>query len=306
MIKAYTNTGSAQAVTLAGAVVNLLLIAMKFLTGILGHSQALLADAVHSLSDLFTDAVVLFGVRAGQKGPDETHHFGHGRLETLASAIVGLALAATGCYIGIRAGLNIYRHEVYYPTGLALAGAALSIAAKEILYRVTARVGKETRSRAVAANAWHHRSDAMSSVAVLFGVAGAWIHPSWHILDAYATLVVSLFILKVALDVLRGALWEMLDSAPRPEVLDLIRSCALGVEGVRDIHDLRVRTAGGHYLMELHIEVDGDLSVKEGHRVAKAVERCLIEDVEGVGQVIVHVDPAEPDRSPQVAGRKQK
>ena len=281
-----------QKVTWVGAIVNAFLIACKFVAGILGHSQALIADAVHSVSDLFTDIVVLLGLKVGGKAPDEEHHFGHARIETLASAVVGLALIATALYLGIEAALNIYHHAQYQPTKLALIGAGVSIALKEALYHYTVRVGRRIKSQLIVANAWHHRSDSLSSVAVFLGVGGALINPSWHILDSFAALLVSFFIVKVGLDILKDSLREFTDTAPPPEILDSISTCARGVPGVLDMHDLRVRTSGGLYQMETHIVVDGQLSVTEGHRIAKAVESCLAEEVEDLDRVIVHVDPA--------------
>jgi len=278
-------------VTLVGALVNAMLIAIKFAAGILGHSQALVADAVHSVSDLFTDIIVLVGLRMGRKAPDEQHHFGHARLETLASFIVGLSLIATALYLGGEAALNIYRHTECQPTQLALIGAGVSIIFKEALYHYTVRVGRRVKSKLLVANAWHHRSDSLSSVAVLIGVSGALIRPSWNVLDAYAALLVSFFIIKVGLDTIRESLREFTDTAPPPEILDTIRACARGVPGVRDIHDLRVRTSGGLYQMETHIVVDGQLTVVEGHRIAKDVESCLEEEVAELDRVIVHVDP---------------
>lgn len=279
-------------VTLVGGLVNVLLIALKFIAGIFGQSQALIADAVHSVSDLFTDVIVLIGLRIGRKEPDERHHFGHARLETLASFVVGLALIATALYIGIGAALNIYRHTECHPTKVALIGAIVSVVLKEALYHYTVHVGRRLKSKLIVANAWHHRSDSLSSVAVLIGVTGALIRPSWHALDAYAALLVSFFIVKVGLDTVRESLREFTDTAPPVEILDTISACARGVPGVLDMHDLRVRTSGGLYQMETHIVVDGQLTVSEGHRIAKTVERCLAEEVADLDRVIVHVDPA--------------
>lgn len=288
-----------RSVTLVGALVNCLLILLKFLTGVFGQSQALIADAVHSVSDLITDAVVLFGLRVGRKAPDEEHQFGHARIETLASSIVGLALIVTALYLGIDASLNIYGRAEYHPTGLALIGAGVSIALKEALYHYTVHAGRRIKSRLVVANAWHHRSDALSSVAVLLGVAGTLINPSWHILDSFAALLVSFFIVKVGVDVLASSLREFTDTAPPPEILDKIRDCARSVDGVFDIHDLRVRTSGGLYQMETHIVVDGRLTVTEGHRIAKVVESCLSEEIDDLDRVIVHVDPVIQDEKPE-------
>ena len=280
-----------RSVTLIGALVNGILILFKFLAGVFGQSQALIVDAVHSVSDLFTDVIVLVGLRIGRKAPDEEHPFGHARIETLASAGVGLALIATALYLGIKASLNIYSHSEYHPTVLALIGAGISIILKEVLYHYTIHAGRRIKSRLVVANAWHHRSDALSSVAVFLGIAGTYIKPSWHILDSFAALLVSFFIIKVGLEILGSTLREFTDTAPRPGTLSKIRHCIRNVEGVIDMHDLRVRTSGGFYQMETHIVVDGQLTVTEGHRIAKLVESCLDEKVEDLDRVIIHVDP---------------
>jgi len=300
MLESRTESAKAgRSVTLVGALVNAFLIIFKFLAGVFGQSQALIADAVHSISDLFTDFVVLLGLRIGRKAPDEEHPFGHARIETLASAIVGLALIATALYLGIAAGLNIHRHTEYHPTWLALVGAGVSIALKESLYHYTIHIGRRIKSSAIVANAWHQRSDALSSVAVLLGVAGARINPSWHILDSFAALLVSFFIVKVGLEILRNTLREFTDTAPQPEILNKIANCIQSVEGVIDAHDLRVRTSGGLYQMETHIVVDGQVTVAEGHQIAKAVESCLAEEVADLDRIIVHVDPAMEEKEPE-------
>jgi cation diffusion facilitator family transporter len=283
-------------VTLLGVFVNAFLILLKFFAGIFGGSQALIADAVHSVSDLFTDAVVLLGIKIGRKPPDKEHHFGHARIETLASAIVGLALIGTAVYLGIEAALNIHRHTESHPTGIALIGAGVSIAMKEALYRYTVLIGRRIKSQLIVANAWHHRSDALSSVAVLLGVAGTLINPSWHILDACAALIVSFFIVKVGLEILRKTLREFTDTAPRPEILEKLMQLSRAVEGVMDAHDLRVRISGGFYQAEIHIVVDGQLTVIEGHRIAKTVEHCLTEEMDELDRVIVHVDPLTAEK----------
>jgi len=288
-----------RSVTLVGVLVNAFLILFKFLAGVFGQSQALIADAFHSASDLFTDFVVLLGLKIGRKAPDERHPFGHARIETLASAIVGIALIATALCLGIKAIWNIYHHTEYHPTWLALVGAGVSIALKETLYHYTIRIGRRIKSLAIVANAWHQRSDALSSVAVLLGVAGAHIKPSWHILDSLAALLVSFFIVKVGLDILRNTFREFTDTAPQPETLNKITDCIQTVEGVIDTHDLRVRTSGGLYQMETHIVVDGQLTVAEGHRIARAVEICLAEEIADLDRVIVHVDPAMEEEEPE-------
>lgn len=285
---------AAKSVTLTGAALNGLLILLKFSAGILGKSQALIADAVHSVSDLVTDAVVLYGLRIGGKSPDEEHHFGHARIETLASAILGLALIVTALYLGVKAAFHIYLHTEYLPTNIALMGAVVSIVVKEALYHYTVYTGRRIKNQLIVANAWHHRSDALSSVAVLLGVLGTRINPDWNMLDSFAAGLVSFFIVKVGLRILWDSLREFTDTAPRVDTLDSIRDCAQNVVGVLDVHDLRVRTAGGLFQMEIHITVDGHIPVVDGHRVAKEVERCLSEEIERIDRVIVHVDP-DPD-----------
>jgi cation diffusion facilitator family transporter len=279
-------------VTWVGALVNLVMSLGKLLAGVYGNSQAMIADAAHSLSDLVTDAVVLLGLRWGRSDPDDRHPFGHGRIETFSSLIVGAVLAALAVGLGYDAITQLIRGDEHHPNWLALAAAVASILAKEALYHYTVRVGRRIKSQAVMANAWHHRSDALSSVAVLLGVAGAMINPAWHSLDAWAALVVSLLILKVGGAVLWDALKEMVDTAPATEVLEHIRQCALAVPGVQEVHDLKVRSLGGRYQMQVHVVVDGNLKVIQGHDIAKEVERCLEEELQDVDEVIVHVDPA--------------
>lgn len=281
-----------QNITLVGALVNVLLIGLKFSAGILGKSNALIADAVHSISDLFTDVVVLMGIWRGRRPPDDRHPFGHGRIEALFTSIVGISLVATAMYLGFEAARDIYLHHESNPNAWAVMGAGVSIILKEGLYRYTLRAGRRMKSQLVVANAWHHRSDALSSVAVLAGVTLAQIKPSWHIFDAFAALLVSFFILKVGLDILGNTFRELSDTAPVPETMDSIRQCALSTGGVMEIHDLRVRTSGGLHQIEIHIVVDSSLTVKEGHDIAKEVEACLINDIDDVGRAIVHVDPA--------------
>ena len=215
--------------------------------------------------------------------------------ETLSSAIIGLALIGTALYLGLEASMNIYNHTEYHPTSLALIGAGLSIAMKEALYHYTLRTGRKIQSQLVIANAWHHRSDAFSSVAVLLGVAGTLINPSWHILDAFAALLVSFFIVKIGLNIVAGCIGEFTDAAPNTEDLDKIKNCIRSVEGVMEMHDLRVRTSGGRFQMETHIVVNGQLTVTQGHRIAKMVERSLLEEIKSIDRVIVHVDPATGD-----------
>ncbi|WP_449246684.1 cation diffusion facilitator family transporter [Desulfarculus baarsii] len=282
---------SGRRITWLGLWVNVALIALKVLGGVLGRSQALIADAVHSISDLFSDVVVLWGLRMRGKGPDSNHHFGHARLETMSAAVVGLTLAAVAALLGYDAVLSLGRPAAGAPTGLALAVAAVSILAKEMLFQVTMAVGRRIHSASVRANAWHHRSDALSSVAVLAGVGVAMIWPGLDWADALATLVVALMILAAGWRVLWAALRELSDAAPPAEITSRIAECVRTVPGVRGFHDLRVRSSGGLHQAQVHVVVPAEMTVAEGHAIAKTVELCLLRDIEGLDQVIVHMDP---------------
>ena len=282
---------SGRKVTWIGAGANAALIALKLAGGIFGHSQALVADAMHSLSDFFTDAVVLFGLHFGRKPADEDHPHGHGRIETAATVVIGVSLVAVALYLGYSALVDIYLHTESHPNLLAVAGAAISIVVKEALYHYTVIVGRRIRSPAVMANAWHHRSDALSSIAVVLGVSAALIRPSWHILDAVAALLVSFFIARVGVQVGWAALREIVDTAPSAEVVERIAEHIRGVEGVRGAHDVRVRSVGGLYHVQVHVLVAGNLTVREGHRIADRVTARLESGIDPIGDVAVHVDP---------------
>ncbi len=280
-------------VILAGAAANILLIAFKIWGGWVASSQALIADGVHSISDLLSDAVVMLGLKMGREAEDPEHPFGHGRIETLASLFVGALLTAAAAYMAWTAIESLRLGAYCRPTMLAVWVAIFSILTKEALYHYTKRVGRRIRSTAVMSNAWHHRSDALSSVAALIGVAGAQVRPEWAFLDPVASLAVSLLIGKVGVAFAREALREFIDTAPEPEVIDEIQRCAYTIKGVRDVHDLRARTSGGRVFIEAHVTVDGEMTVREGHDVAKAVEMCLLDNVPNLEKAIIHVDPTE-------------
>ncbi len=279
-----------QRVTWMGAGANAILVVAKLSAGWVGGSQALVADAVHSLSDLITDAIVLVGLAVGRRAPDADHHFGHRRVETLASAAVGIALILAAAGLGWEAVDALWSRTASHPTWPALVGAILSIAVKEALYHWTARVGRAIRSPVVVANAWHHRSDALSSVAVLLGTGIAVVWPSLHFLDAGAALLVAFLVLKVGLDVLWSALREMTDAAPPSDCLERMGQIVDRVEGVLGHHDLKARTLGGLHHVQVHVVVEAELTVRQGHGIAQSVEAALMA-LDDVGQVMVHVDP---------------
>ncbi len=277
--------------TWTGMGVNVVLFILKTTVGWLGRSHALVADGVHSLSDLLGDAVVLLGLKWGRKEEDESHPFGHARIETVAGMVIGLLLVATGIVLAWRSISNIYYHVESSPGPASIIAAFISIALKEGLYWYTVRVGRRIRSLAVIANAWHHRSDALSSVAVLIGVTGAYLSPDWAMADAYAALIVTFFIIKVGAGLIWSAAKEVIDTAPDEAAVKQVQQTATSVPGVLQTHDIRARLSGGRIFAEIHIVVDPELTVRAGHEIAAAVKNQLLQDVAGMARVIVHVDP---------------
>ncbi len=278
-------------VTWIGMVANILLVILKVWVGLISKSQALVADGIHSLSDLFSDVVVIFGLKLGRMEEDENHPYGHARIETAASMLVGIILFLVGLGIGYNAVLTIYHHEESHPGLPAIGAALLSIILKEGLYWYTVAVGRRIKSPALIGNAWHHRSDAFSSIAVLIGVGGAYLNPSWHMADAFAALIVTFFIIKVGGNLTWSAMKEVVDTAPDQKMQAWIEQTALEIHGVREVHDVRARHSGAQIFVELHIVVDPFLTVWDGHEIAATVKHTLLNNVSDVTRVIVHVDP---------------
>ncbi len=278
-------------VTVVGMVINVLLAGLKITAGLVGRSQALIADGIHSLSDLFSDIVVILGLRWGRKEEDDKHHFGHARIETVAGMITGIILLATGIGLAWRAIDAIYQHRISSPGFLPIIAAAISVVIKEGLFWYTVRVGRKIKSLALIGNAWHHRSDALSSIAVLVGVTGAHFSPSWGMADAYASLFVTFFIGKAGAELFWTASKEVIDTAPDQKLLDQLDHIATTVEGVHQTHDIRARLSGGQVFAEIHIVVDPDITVRAGHEIAATVKYRLLTDIPDVARVIVHVDP---------------
>lgn len=294
---------AASRVTLAGSAINLVLCIFKFAAGILGNSAAMVADAVHSLSDFATDVVVLATMRITRKPVDFDHDWGHGKFETLASMIIGIALFLVGAGIAWNGFETIHRvmhgKKLASPGILALVAAAVSIIVKELLYRWTATVARRIRSTAMLANAWHHRSDAFSSIGTLAGIGGAiLLGRSWTILDPLAGIVVSFFIVRVALEISHESLREMLEVSLSPDDKKRILEAVSHVPGVEDPHRLRARRVGASLAAELHIRVNPDLTVREGHSIATDVEREIRAAFGQNAFVSVHVEPARENSSP--------
>ena len=283
-------------VTLVGGAVNVILVAFKFVAGIMGHSAAMVADAVHSLSDFVTDIIVLVFIRISGKPKDKSHDYGHGKYETLALTLIGVALLAVAIWIlyggatKIATWLNGGRLEA--PGMLALWAALLSIVFKEAVYRYSIIKARQLQSPAVEANAWHHRSDALSSVGTALGIGGAiFLGQRWTVLDPLASLVVGAFIVKVSVQLLRDGIGDLMEQSLPDEVEKEILQLVASVPDVEEPHDLRTRRIGNHYAIELHILVDGDITLREAHDKASAVEDLLKSHYGQDTHVAVHVEP---------------
>ena len=273
-------------VTIVGSVVNFLLLVFKFFAGITGHSAAMLADAVHSLSDFITDIVVIVFVRIAGKPEDKGHDYGHGKYETLATAIIGLLLLCVGFGIFWNGASSIYTFlqggQLESPGVVALVAALVSIVSKEILYQYTVIQGKKLNSQAVVANAWHHRSDALSSIGTAIGIGGAiLLGDHWRVLDPIAAVVVSFFIMKVSVQSLPD------------DVEKEIEQTVLSFPGVSQPHHLRTRRIGSYYAIEIHVRMDGKITLEEAHGTATAIENKLKEMFGKGTHVGIHVEPTK-------------
>jgi len=283
-------------VTLVGSAVNAILLAFKFVAGIVGHSSAMIADAAHSLSDFVTDLIVLVFVKVSHKPQDKSHDYGHGKYETLAQTIIGIALMAVAIGIIVKGALKIVAwangEVLEAPGSLAFWAAIVSIVLKEAVYRYSIHKAKRLNSKAVEANAWHHRSDALSSIGTAVGIGGAiFLGARWTILDPIASVVAGAFIVKVAFGLLKNGLGDLLEqSLPEPVENEILKMVA-ELPGVTQPHDLRTRRIGNHYAIELHILMDGNLSLKEAHDKASEVEELLRGHYGEETHVAVHVEP---------------
>ena len=284
-------------VTLLGSLANLLLLIFKFVAGILGHSSAMVADAVHSLSDFITDVVVLLFVKISSKPKDEGHDYGHGKYETFATLIIGVVLLMVGfglLWDGANTVADYYLRgkELDRPEWIAWLGAVVSILVKELLYHITRKVGIKMNSQAVVANAWHHRSDAFSSIGTALGVGGAIVlGPEWRVLDAIAATIVSVFIIKVSLQLVTPAANDLLEQSLPKSVEDKIISLILETPDVKSPHNLRTRRIGNTIAIEVHIRVDGEMTVSQAHELTREIECKLRETFGEATHVVLHVEP---------------
>ena len=283
-------------VTLVGGAVNVVLLLFKFVAGIVGHSAAMVADAVHSLSDFVTDIIVLVFVHISGKPKDKDHDYGHGKYETLAMTIIGAALLAVAIGI-VYSGLTkiilwAQGGTLEAPGMLALWAALLSVVLKEAVYHYSMVKALQLNSQAVEANAWHHRSDALSSIGTAIGIGGAiFLGQRWTVLDPVASIIVGLFIVKVSVDLLRSGIGDLMEQSLPDEVEDEILRLAASVPGVVEPHELRTRRLGNHYAIELHILMDGSITLCEAHDKATEVEDILRQHYGPETHVAVHVEP---------------
>lgn len=285
-------------VTIAGSIINILLLAFKFAAGILGHSAAMIADAIHSLTDFVTDAIVLVFVRLGSKPTDRDHDYGHGKYETLASAIIGVSLLVVGmmiCYSGVTKTYHAMCGEpLQQPGFIALAAAVASVVLKEWAYRFTVRVGRRCHSEAVVANAWHHRSDALSSVGTTVGIGGAIIlGEKWAVLDPLTAIVVSFFIMKAAWSVLSKAVDELTDGSLPKETEDEIEKIVSEDNDVSVVHNLCTRRIGDRIAIEMHVRMPGETSLYEAHRHATEIENRLKQRFGTATHISIHLEPVK-------------
>lgn len=285
-------------VTWMGSIVNLVLLLFKFVAGIVGHSAAMVADAVHSLSDFVTDIIVIAFVHISGKPEDEDHGYGHGKYETLGTAVIGIILFLVGVGILVNGATTVVEtlggKPLEAPSLLALAAAALSVILKELLYRYTIHRGRRLASQAVVANAWHHRSDAFSSTGTLVGIGGAiFLGERWRILDPIAAIVVSVFIIKVAIQLLKPCVDELLERSLPAEVEGRIREIILSFPTVSAPHHLRTRRIGNHIAIEVHVRMDGATPLAEAHSVVSDIEKQLRSEFGEDIHIGIHMEPVK-------------
>jgi len=296
---------AAAKVAMVGALVNLVLSTVKIYVGFAANAQSLVADGIHSFSDLLSDALVWLAARHAAVAPDEKHPYGHGRFETVATLALGIILVLVAAGIAWDAAERLfYPGELLIPDHTALYAAAFSILANELLYHYTVHVGHKIHSSLLMANAWHHRSDAVSSIVVLVGVAGALAGLEY--LDAVAAVLVGVMIAKIGWDLSWESLQVLADKGLDEERITVIRETIKKVGGVRDLHMLRTRSMGGHASADVHVMVEPRISVSEGHMISVLVEQALKQEIEEIEDVIVHIDPEDDEETPPTMGLPQR
>ncbi len=276
-------------ITIVGAVINFVLALLKIIIGILGHSHALVVDGIHSFSDLLSDGLVVWGAKQGNQIPDDDHPYGHARIETAFAAVLGGILISVGIGIIIDATDRLASGDIPVPESMTIWVALLSVLSKEALYRYTISYAIRLNSSLLKANAWHHRSDAISSIVVLTGIAGSIAGMPY--LDAAAAVIVSMMIAKIGWDIAKESIEELVDKGLDPDKVQSITQHIADIPGVSRMHMLRTRQMGSEALLDVHIEVEPHLSVSEGHRISDEVSKKITSTFSDITQVLVHIDP---------------
>ncbi|MCL2142142.1 MAG: cation diffusion facilitator family transporter [Methanimicrococcus sp.] len=288
-------------VTIIGMVTNIILTIIKIIVGFFGHSAALIADGIHSLSDLLSDFVVIFSIRLSALPQDESHNYGHGKIETLASAVVGIMLVVAGAYICYGGGIEIYHFiqnvPIEKPMTITFLAALFSIIVKELLYQYTHRIAKKLDSDMIEANAWHHRTDAFSSIGVAVGIGAAiLLGDKWAVLDPIMAVILSLYIVYIGLKILYKSINDLMEASLSPEINAEIESIIISCDNVLNCHSLKTRKIGSHKAIEAHIMVDGDMKIKDAAGIQKNVENCLKSKYGRSTHVIIKVEPFLPNK----------
>ncbi|TNF48974.1 cation transporter [bacterium] len=293
-------------VTIIGSVINVILVVVKIVLGIMGNSRALFADGIHSLTDLVTDLIVIGGLIIGSKPQDDSHHYGHGKVETLAEMGLGVILIFAGLAIVFNSVKTMLMGTTGPPLPIVVPAAIASIVLKEYLYQATIRVARRNNRPSLVANAWHHRSDALTSVGVLLGVGLAIIFPALVIVDSIVGLVVASVVVKVGWGIAWEAAMKIVDTAPSHDHMARIKEMMLSVPGTRSVRDLKMRYVGSLIAVEVHLGLDPNMSVRQGHDVATAVKKYVLEKDNRVFDVLVHVEPEDSEIRDQRSGIRDR
>ncbi|KXG77168.1 cation diffusion facilitator family transporter [Thermotalea metallivorans] len=272
-----------------GIIGNIALTSVKAFIGYIAGSTAMIADALHSGTDIVGTAIVLQGLKISHQPPDEEHHYGHGKAESIVAKIIAILLFATAFGIGISALKTLRSPELKAPSSIAIWPAVISIIFKEWMYRYTVSIGKKIDSRALIADAWHHRTDAFSSVAALIGITGAVL--GYPILDPLAGIIVAVMIMKAAISIYWDAVHELMDSAPPKEIIEAIKKLTTEIEGIHDIQDIKARKTGNQIFVDMKICVDKLITVEEGHALAGKAKHAILKHIENIRDVLIHVNP---------------
>ena len=275
--------------TIVAILVNIFVFVFKAFAGIVGRSHAMMADALHTISDLFTSFAVLIGFKIAQKPPDLHHPYGHGRAESIASKVVSLVLIALGVKVAINSFRAMFFDALVTPHQIALWAAVGSIVIKEALYRYSFWLGEKISSTSLKADAWHHRSDALSSIAALIGIGGARL--GYPILDPLAGVIVSVLVIKAGVEAFHTAYDELMDAAPPKELLSKIKTLTFQVKGVKAIKDIKARKLGLEMLIDMTIDLDKKLSVEDSHLITDRIKHNILENIQGAKDILIHVEP---------------